>query len=231
MLAIIDARSSEQAKENIKKYADEVLYFETDGITYNSISGHPDIFMYQDDNNLIIAPNSPELLFNFLKKHTIKFQIGRNHINETVTNSVRYNCVSTDSMLLHKKDMTEDSILETNFKKTFINLPQAYARCSMIHLGNDVFVTSDLGIKKELDKHKLQNFYFSPEDIQIIDHKTGFFGGTCGVYNKKIVFNGTIDKHKSGKDLRAFLTKLNFEIITLSDDFLYDGGGIFFIDA
>ena len=100
----------------------------------------------------------------------------------------------------------------------------------MINLRNDAFIHSDLGIKKVLDKNNLRNFYFSPEDIQIFDYKNGFFGGTCGIFGNKIFFNGNIDKHKKGNELRTFLSDLNYEIIGLHDDFLYDGGGIFFIE-
>lgn len=230
MLAIIDARSPTEAKENLRKYVDDILFFETKEITYNSISGHPDIFMFQYKNELIIAPNSPELLINFLKKHHVNYKTGISKINETFENSVKYNCVTGDNFFLHKKGMTEKLILENNSDKNFINLPQAFTRCSMLHLKNDIFMTSDSGIKKELDKHNLINFFFSPEDIQIIDHKNGFLGGTCGVFENKIFFNGNIDKHKDGKALRSFLKNLDYEIICLHNDFLYDGGGIFFTE-
>ncbi len=229
MLAIIDARSSKEAKENLSKYVDDILFFETSEITYNSISGHPDIFIFQNNDNLIIAPNSPNQLFRFLKKYEIKFQIGNIHVDDSFENSVKYNCVASDNYLLHKIGFTEDLILKNNTDKTFINFPQAYTRCSMIHLYDDIFISSDLGIKKVLDSNNIKNFYFSPEDIQIFDHKNGFFGGTCGVSGNKIFFNGNIDKHKDGRTFRIFLENLNFEIICLHQDFLYDGGGIFFI--
>lgn len=230
MFAVIDARSSEKAKKNLRKYAEDILFFASSGITYNSISGHPDIFIFQEKNNLIIAPNSPEQLIIFLKKHKVNFQPGTGSIGENFEQSVKYNCITTDNFLLHKKDMTEILILEHSRNKKFINLPQAYTRCSMIHLRNDVFISSDSGIKKVLDRNNLENFYFSPEDIQIFDHKNGFFGGTCGISGNKIFFNGNIDKHKHGKELRTFLSDLNYEIICLHDDYLYDGGGIFFIE-
>jgi len=230
MLAIIDKRSSKEAKENLSKYVDDILFFESKGITYNSISGHPDIFIFQENNKLIIAPNAPEQLFNFLEKYKINFQIGNSKVDETFKNSVKYNCVSSNNFLFHKKGLTEDLILKNNTDKTFINLPQAYTRCSMLYLKDDFFISSDIGIKKVLDQNNLQNFYFSPEDIKIIEHKNGFFGGTCGVFDNKIFFNGNINKHKDGVALRNFLEDLNFEIICLHDDYLYDGGGIFFIN-
>ena len=230
MLAVIDARSSEEAKKNLRIYAEDILFFASTGITYNSISGHPDIFIFQEKNNLIIAPNSPEQLINFLKKHEVNFQPGTGKVGKNFGNSVKYNCIATNNFLLHKKNMTESLILEHSRNKKFINLPQAYTSCSMINLRNNIFISSDLGIKKVLDRNNLKNLYFSPENIRIFDHNNGFFGGTCGISGNKIFFNGNIDKHKHGKELRTFLYDLNYEIICLHDDFLYDGGGIFFIN-
>jgi len=230
MLAVIDTRSPIEAKENLRKYVDDIFEFASNGITYNSISGHPDIFVFQNAENLIIAPNAPEVLYNFLRKYKINYQIGESYIGKGFENSVNYNCVQSDNFLLHKKGLTDSVIIQNTKHKKFINLPQAYTRCSMMHLKNDVFISSDMGIKKVLDNNKLNNFLFSSEDIQIIDHSNGFFGGTCGISDNKIFFNGNIDKHKDGNDLRDFLTNLNYEIICLHDDFLYDGGGIFFID-
>ncbi len=229
MLAIIDHRSPPEAIENLKKITSDVLLFGSENITYNSISGHPDIFIFQDKNNIIIAPNSPDLLINFLEKHKINFRKGEKPVGNELDNSVQYNCVLTDKYFFHKKDKTDKIVLENNIDKKFINLPQAYTRCSMINLSDNIILHSDKGIKKALDKESIENFYFSPEEIKIKDHKNGFFGGTCGIFGKRIFFNGNIDKHKDGKELRIFLSTLKYEIISLHDDYLYDGGGIFFI--
>ena len=48
MYAIIDKRCSKEIKENLKQYVDAVFEFSTEGITYNSISCHPDIFIFQN---------------------------------------------------------------------------------------------------------------------------------------------------------------------------------------
>ena len=66
MYAIIDHRTPLTIKNNLKKYTDEFFEFSSNSITYNSISCHPDIFIYQDANKLVLAPNSPKDLLNFL---------------------------------------------------------------------------------------------------------------------------------------------------------------------
>ncbi len=91
------------------------------------------------------------------------------------------------------------------------------------------YITSDHGIEKILKINKFNTLYFSPKKIRIIDHRNGFLGGTCGLYNRKLFFNGNIDLHDKDFKLRNFIEKFNIEIINLQDDFLYDGGSILFV--
>lgn len=230
MLAIIDSRAPEEAKFNLAKHEDTVFEFESDGITFNSISGHPDIFIYQDESNLIIAPNAPLPLVAFLNVHKVKYIFGKNKVEENFEKSVLYNCISTEHFLFHKSGFTDPSIIKINQDKEFINLPQAYTRCSLMHLGNNRYITSDKGIEKKLLKKGLDCFYFSPEQISIKDHKHGFLGGTTGMYNNKLFFIGTIDLHKQGSALRNYIENSGIEIVNLVNSLLYDGGGIIFIE-
>jgi len=228
--AIIDARSPKLAIERLKSENFEVLEFKSENITYNSVSGHPDIFIFQTQNGFIIAPNSPIELIYFSEYHKITFEFGNSQIGNEFQNSVAYNCVQTYDFLFHKAGFTDKKILEQAGNRKIINLPQAYTRCSMIEIAENNFLTSDAGIKKVLDSLNLSNFFFSPEEIKIYDHKNGFIGGSCGIFENKIFFNGNFLKHKDGKALEKFLLSANLEIICLHNDFLYDGGGIFFND-
>ncbi len=230
MLAIIDSRAPSEAIVNLKKHAAAVFQFASDGITFNSISGHPDIFIYQDESSLVIAPNAPLALFEFLDEHNAAYILGEKNVGESFENSVLYNCISTADYLFHKSGFTDASIIKVNGGKEFINLPQAYTRCSLTHLGSNRYITSDKGIEKKLLAKELDCFYFSPEEISIIGHQHGFLGGTNGLYRNKLFFIGNINLHKQGKALRNYIENCGIEIVSLADSLLYDGGGILFID-
>ncbi len=229
MLAIIDKRAPKEAVLCLKKQVGDVFQFESIGLTSDSISGHPDIFIYQDESNLIIAPNAPLPLLDFLNFHKVDYVFGEKKIEKNFENSVSYNCIGTEHYFFHKTGFTDPVILKLNRNKEFINLPQAFTRCSLTHLGNKNFITSDKGIEKKLIKKGLNCFYFSPEQISIIGHKHGFLGGTCGLYNNKLLFIGTIDMHQQGIALRNYIEGSGIEIVSLTNSLLYDGGGIFFI--
>jgi len=80
MFAIIDSRSSKQAINNLKEYVTDVYTFQTSGITNNSISGHPDIFLYQYKDQFVVAPNAPVDLFVFLDNHNIGYVKGKREV-------------------------------------------------------------------------------------------------------------------------------------------------------
>jgi hypothetical protein len=229
MFAIIDSRSSKQAINRLKDYVTSVYTFQTDGITGDSISGHPDIFLYQDKDHLIVAPNAPVNLFKFLDNNNIAYIKGSRDVGHEIANNVQYNCLSTPQFLFRKAGYTDSAILEVNKEKEFVQLPQAYTRCSLVHLCSDNYLTSDRGIEKALLHKRLSCFYFNPDEIIINDHKNGFIGGSVGIQGKRFFFNGNVELHKDGPRLKEHLIDLDFEIVNLSDEHLYDGGCIFFV--
>ena len=77
MYVIIDKRTPLAVKKNLEKYTSDIFEFSSDEITYNAISGHPDIFMFQDANKLILAPNTPKKLINFLDKKAVNYTFGK----------------------------------------------------------------------------------------------------------------------------------------------------------
>ena len=229
MFAIIDSRSSKRAINNLKEYVEDLFVFQTSDLTYNSISGHPDIFIYQDNNHLVVAPNAPIELFKFLNNYNIAYLKGERDVGYALDNSVQYNCLSTSQFLFHKSGFTDPAILEINKDKEFVQLPQAYTRCSLVHLCEDNYLASDRGIEKVLLQKGLSCFYFNPEEIIIQDHKNGFIGGSIGIWGKSIFFNGNVGLHVDGQRLKGHLLNLGFDIVNLSDEYLYDGGCIFFV--
>jgi hypothetical protein len=229
MPAIIDARTNPKAIENLKTIAGNVFEFNSEKVTYDSVLGHPDIFLFQDQNKIIAAPNSPEKLFRFLESEKIDFEIGNSPVGKTLENSTLYNCLCNEKYFFHKKNFTDSSILKYVEDKTFVNLPQAYTACSLIGLDENRFITSDKGIEKVLENSGFTCFYFNPEKIAIHGHRNGFIGGTCGILEHRIFFNGNIERHSDGKKLKEFILSADFEPIYLHNDFLYDGGRIFFV--
>lgn len=230
MYAIIDQRSPESVKNNLAKYVDDVFEFSSENITYNSIAGHPDIFMFQDSKKLIIAPNSPKTLFDFLNENKVIYAFGMKDIGISLEESSSYNCYSTKDYFFCNKGKPDKSIQNYCANKRLIHVPQSYVRCSMFGINNQKMITSDLGIVKVLENNSIDYFYFDPSEINIVDHKNGFLGGTLGEMDNKLFFMGNILKHKDGRALSDYIEANQKQVICLGNDYLYDGGGLFFVE-
>lgn len=228
MLIITDKRIPSQAKEKLSEYG-EIINFSTGGITYESISGHPDIFFCQVDNQLIIAPNLPEIYKNILYKNSIPFIEGEMPIEKKYPGTSRYNIVATEKYLIHNFRYTDSVITDTGDDLELIHSGQGYTRCNLLPLRDNCFVTSDQGIKRVLNGFKLDTFYVTPDNIILPGMKHGFFGGTCGIYKDKVFIIGSLSNLENNKELEAYINKLGYQIIELYDGPLFDGGSIFFI--
>ena len=230
MYAIIDQRAPLKVKKNLEKYTQDIFEFSSDAITYNSIAGHPDIFMFQDAHQLIIAPNTPKEFIHFLDEKTVHYSFGIHPVGKSLDTSVLYNCLSTQKYFFCKKGKPDLTIEKWCSLKQLVNIPQSYARCSMFAIGNNI-ITSDKGIVKVLEKSEIAYFYFDPSAIAIEDHKNGFIGGTMGAADDKVFFLGNILKHTDGKALDTYMAMLGKEVICLGNGYLYDGGGLFFVSS
>ncbi len=228
MLIITDKRIPPQAKEKLSDYG-EIINFSTEGITYESISGHPDIFFCQVDNQLIVAPNLPEVYKNTLNKNTIPFIEGEMPIEKKYPGTSRYNIVATENYLIHNFRYTDSVITDIGDDLELIHSGQGYTRCNLLPLRDNYFITSDQGINRVLNGFKLTTFYVEPESIILPGMKHGFFGGACGIYEDKVFIIGNLSNLKNGKELEAYINKLDYQIIELYDGPLFDGGSIFFI--
>ena len=101
-LVIVDARCSEKIFEQLTLYADEVFRFQTSDITYSSISCHPDIFIFQEREELIIAPNAPQNLFQKLDELAIPYLYGNSFVGKELYNSCFYSAIATPNCFFHR---------------------------------------------------------------------------------------------------------------------------------
>jgi len=228
MLIFADNRIPCSAKEKLSEYG-EIVNFSTSGITYESISGHPDIFFCQVNNQLIVAPNLPDTYKDIFTKNSIPFIEGESPVENKYPGTSRYNIVATDKYLIHNFRYTDSVITNTGDDLDLIHSGQGYTRCSLLPLRNDCFITSDQGIYRVLNGYKLDTLFVEPDKIILPGMKHGFFGGVCGIYKNKIFIIGTLSNLKNAEKIKVYLNNLDYEIVELYDGPLFDGGGIFFI--
>jgi len=231
MFCIIDYRAPFSVKEKLKKDF-IVCEFNASNEVYPAIDGHPDIFMAQIKDKLIVAPNTPKNVFDFLMSYGIKFEFGYEKIGYSYPYSAKYNISCGEKILICNEKVCDKKILELaeilNLKR--INVRQGYCRCNAIHLGNDFFIISDKGIEKQLERNNIKYVYINSDDVYLLGVKNGFFPGACGIFEKSLYVIGPKDKIKS--KISSVLNELNekqlnFNILIYEK--IIDVGGIFFL--
>ncbi|MCX6235397.1 MAG: hypothetical protein NT175_11905 [Bacteroidetes bacterium] len=228
MLIIVDKKIPGLAKDKLSHYG-EVLEFATTGITYEAISGHPDIFFFIAASRLIFALNTPGDFLEKLKMYGVTLISGTAPVGNDYPQTSCYNAVASDRYFIHNLNLSDASILDLCTDLTKINVNQGYCRCNLLALKNDHFITSDMGIYHVLEKYRLKSHHVSPESILLPGFKHGFFGGTCGVYQDKIFLIGSLRYYRQGSRIEKFLNEWDYDIIELYEGPLFDGGSILFI--
>jgi len=228
MLILADKKIPLQAAEKLKEFG-EVHLFATKGITYDAISGHPDIFFCEVNNRLVVAPNLPAEYTALLERNNIPFSRGEQPVGSKYPDSARYNAVCTERYLLHNYRYTDSVITRLADEHDLIHLSQGYSRCNLIALKNDRFITSDNGIFRILKNYKFDVLYVHPAGIQLPGFDHGFIGGAAGHHDDMIFFTGSLDHYPDGDKIRQFLSGSAYRIIELYDGPLFDGGSLLFI--
>jgi len=229
-LLFIDEKMPAEAFEKLSKYGEPVK-FSTSGLTYDPISGHPDIFFTKVGNRLIVAPNLPKKYKKLLQSKNIAFTEGELPVGEKYPESSRYNVVATGNFLFHNFRYTDSSITDAAGNRDLVHINQGYARCSLIPLGEKHFITSDRGIAKVLDYVPgINTLLIDPEGILLEGHRHGFIGGAAGIDGKRLILAGSLDHFNDGPKIREFVRPLGTEIIELYDGPLFDGGSILIIN-
>jgi hypothetical protein len=225
MLIFIDRKAPEKAKINLRKMG-EVIDFETSGICYEAISGHPDIFFFQHPEGLIIAPNTPEKYKSILNQNGIAYNEGELSVGTEYPQTAHYNALFTKYGILHNNHLSDPAI--KGLYAIPLHCKQGYVRCTTIQIA-DMFVTSDQGIGKLLRKHFLEVHYIDPQKIILQGFRNGFIGGCCGVWEKSLYLCGSFRSISNNSNLINLIHQKGYNIVDLYDGPMIDVGGIFFI--
>lgn len=110
---------------------------------------------------------------------------------------------------------------------TIIHTNQGYTKCSSAVIGHNALITSDEGIYKACFENDIDVLKISSGYIELDGYKYGFIGGCCGfISHNTLAFSGNIELHPDFENMRSFAKNHNTELVSLSDEPLYDIGGI-----
>lgn len=228
MLIIADKKMPAEAKKRLREVGN-LMEIETRGITYDAISGHPDIFFTQAGNRLIAAPNLPDRYQKMLTEHGATYIKGDKPVGATYPETAIYNAVVSDDVLVHNLTITDAAVKLAAGQRRKIHVKQGYTRCNLLFIAPGMAITSDKKIYDQLIKAGIRVLFFDPSHIRLPGFSNGFVGGACGMFNNTLFIAGNLRHHTDGDPLKQFCAGAGVAVTELCDEPLFDGGGILFI--
>jgi len=225
---IADAQLPLAALEKLSQFA-EIIPFSTQKIVYPAISGHPDIFFSQTDENLLItAPNLPEKYYQILQESAISYIKGKTPLGMKYPETALYCALSGKDFIIHNFKITDEVLKNQSLDKKKYSIHQGYTRCSLFHFSNRALILSDRKALKILSEN-FDTFYISPDSIILPGMPHGFIGGALGSFEDKVFLTGSLQFLKEGQELKRWIHKKGFELIELYQGPIFDGGSLLFI--
>ncbi len=196
-------------------------------LLYDEISSHVDIFACSVNGKVFLSSNINLSIDGF------ENAIYGESVENFYPNDVKYNvCVTKKYAILNEKYVSSKILEEIkHMKLEIISVKQGYTKCNLVALNDRNYITSDIGIKNELEKRNLNVLYMPDEDIKLLDRSgnyskmKGFIGGACLVFENKFIVFGDINKLKNGQALREFVTSNGFNVIDFVGEDVIDYGG------
>ncbi|MFO3715187.1 DUF6873 family GME fold protein [Anaerococcus cruorum] len=190
------------------------------------IADHPDLSIFPLNENDLSIDSS---VINYYQKNiTDKNLIPGESVSKKYPYDAIYNVYKGSDFYIHN-NVTEKNINNymkvNNYKHLFTN--QGYTRCSIIPMG-DKILTADFGIYKTL-KDKIEVILLRQENIPLDGFDKGFLGGTCGFFDKTLIFNGNIEKLSNYETIKKESEASKIRLLYPKNCDLVDTGSILFI--
>ena len=187
------------------------------------IADHPDLSIFAlDDDNVLIDES---IISYYQAKVTGKNFFAGESVGTLYPHDSIYNVYKGSDFYLHN-DTTEKNIRAFMDDNGFshYHIKQGYTRCSIVPMG-DKILTSDYGIYKSL-KDKINIVLLKEESIALDGFANGFLGGTCGLFDNTLIFNGNIESLNSFDIIKKEAEKSKIELLYPKNCDLIDTGSI-----
>jgi hypothetical protein len=210
-----------------------IPFWGVEGAGYDSISCHPDIFLFQpEENTFICSPGIDGDLIRELRGSGIRMYEGEGVPGDRYPHTVRYNAVTAGGKLICHRRGTDPRVLGEMERRGYglVDVKQGYCRCSVMKVSGNSLVTYDTGVARRCEEAGLDVLTISPGSVELPGHSTGLIGGAAGYCPGGMVcVLGDLDRHPDGRRIREFVREHGSKMFELKGLDLFDAGGLFFV--
>ncbi len=188
---------------------------------------HADMQVLQINNEIFILNECITLQHNLKNK---SLHLCNKNAGKSYPQNILLNFLYLNHTLYGKMSAIDDNLLnycQLNNIKT-VNVNQGYARCSVFVVNDNAVITSDISLKKALEKNGVDVLLISSGNIVLDGFDYGFIGGASGkIDDDTIVFFGNVKNHPDYNSIKNFCLNYKKKIKILCEYLpLTDIGGI-----
>ena len=183
---------------------------------------HPDMFCFKSKKNKWVFYEGITHGLN-IDAVTVK-----SPVSCVYPRDIGLNAAVVGDYLICNVKYTDETVLEHADK--IIDVKQGYAKCSVCMVDENSIITSDAGIYSAAKKNNIEVLLISKGHITLDGYNYGFIGGCSGLISKnKLAFTGSIAVHPDYEKIKKFCEGRGVEIVSLSNEKLYDYGSMFIV--
>jgi len=222
---LVSSIISEEIYNELKKLGINPLSCGKTNRIVSELAYHPDILAFnykagkwisEEDNSLL-----PDNMNNLLT--SVRYRLGNKYPADCIFNSFAIN----NNIFCGRVNYGPYTNIKELSGYNLITFKQGYAKCSVIIINENSFITGDKSIEKKLKEIKYDCLYVTNECIGLNGFKNGFIGGCAGKASKDLLlFTGNIKLHNDYENIKAFCRNYDVDIYSLSNRRLYDYGGL-----
>lgn len=232
MVAVIDDRMPCSAKARLKEIC-EVIELPPFSALDARVASHPDMLMFALDGKLFVCEQyygeAKGSIDKIIQAADLELMLTNDLLGAQYPNDVRFNAFIINGAMIGNTTNISQEIRDyaSGIGIVQASVKQGYAKCSTVVLDGAV-ISADNGICKAASELGIEALSVSAGGVELDGYDCGFIGGASGVCGKQVFFCGDITKHKDFESISAFCAAHGYEVISLSDEPLYDVGTILF---
>ena len=223
---VVDFRISNKSENELKKLGYRVIKTQKNPNVCDAICGHPDIVLCKLKNHDFVVDTTFRGLLLCCEGN---FIIGKSLLKDKYPFDIAYNSALVGNKLFCNEKYTDKAILDYCINKDIkiLDIKQGYAKCSICTVSDNAIITADKNISNTAIKNDIDVLLIENKGIILNGYSEGFIGGATGLIEKDLLaVNGNIELHNDYQRIKAFCAKYGVNVVSLSDEPIYDIGSI-----
>ena len=233
--ALIDNRMCDVQVRALERYAENILHLPPHPLLPFPVASHPDMLMWIYGHEVVTyADYIPVAKEVFLRLECAGYSIVpyQKSPSPQYPFDIALNCATVGCKIISNQKYMSESIKEIALNRglQILNVKQGYAKCSTVIVSDTAIITADSSIEKTALKAGIDVLKVSPCQVELDGYNTGFLGGASGTTTDAVIFCGNIALHSDAEQIKSFCAKHGKQVVSLSEEPLYDYGTIMFLD-